>query len=91
MDTLLSIGQVAILLQIPKSTIYQWIKQNKLISIRLGKHRRFHQSDIEKFLYETYDHGVYRLKSIELTFSGTDSTTLPTAPRHGIGNCVSER
>ena len=48
---LLTISQVAKILNINKGTLYKWIKQGKIKHLRLGpKSIRFRSQDIEEFL-----------------------------------------
>ena len=49
---LLTAQQVAVLLQIPVSTIYEYArrKHNPLPSIPVGRHRRFRREDLDRWL-----------------------------------------
>jgi excisionase family DNA binding protein len=46
-------------LKIPKRTIYKWTREKKIPCLRLGKHLRFIESDIDQWLKskEVFSHG----------------------------------
>jgi excisionase family DNA binding protein len=48
----LTAEQVADLLAIPRSSVYEYARRHSepLPSIRVGRHRRFHRADIERWL-----------------------------------------
>ena len=51
MEKLLKINYVAELLGVSVSSLRNWERDGKLVSVRTpGNHRRYKQSDIEKFL-----------------------------------------
>jgi excisionase family DNA binding protein len=51
-EPLLTAEQVADLLSIPRSSIYEYARRlhEPLPSIRVGRHRRFHRTDVERWL-----------------------------------------
>ena len=51
-EPLLTAEQVADLLAIPRASVYEYARRlhEPLPSIRVGRHRRFHRSDIERWL-----------------------------------------
>jgi excisionase family DNA binding protein len=51
-EPLLTAEQVADLLAIPRSSVYEYARRHHepLPSIRVGRHRRFHRPDIERWL-----------------------------------------
>jgi excisionase family DNA binding protein len=51
-EPLLTAEQVADLLAIPRSSVYEYARRHNepLPSIRVGRHRRFHRTDIERWL-----------------------------------------
>jgi excisionase family DNA binding protein len=51
-EPLLTAEQVADLLAIPRSSVYEYARRlhEPLPSIRVGRHRRFHRTDIERWL-----------------------------------------
>jgi excisionase family DNA binding protein len=51
-EPLLTADQVADLLAIPRSSVYEYARRlnEPLPSIRVGRHRRFHRTDIERWL-----------------------------------------
>jgi excisionase family DNA binding protein len=53
-EPLLTAEQVADLLAIPRSSVYDYARRlnEPLPSIRVGRHRRFHRTDIERWLAE---------------------------------------
>ena len=53
MDNLLSVEEVSAELKVHRQTVYMWIKDGLLTSIRLGrKVIRVKRSDLEKFVLE---------------------------------------
>jgi len=51
-EPLLTADDVAALLRIPRSSVYEYARRlrNPLPSIGVGRHRRFHRSDVELWL-----------------------------------------
>ena len=50
-DRLLSIGELADLLQIPVRTLYQWrYKEEGSPALKIGKHLRYRPADVEAWL-----------------------------------------
>ena len=51
-EPLLTAGQVAELLAIPRSTVYEYARRRHrpLPSIEVGRHRRFYRTDVEAWL-----------------------------------------
>lgn len=51
-EPLLTAGQVAELLAVPRSSVYEYARRlhEPLPSIAIGRHRRFYRSDIEVWL-----------------------------------------
>ena len=51
-EPLLTADDVAQLLAVPRSTIYEYARRrrNGLPSIAVGRHRRFYRSDVERWL-----------------------------------------
>jgi excisionase family DNA binding protein len=51
-EPLLTAEQVAELLSIPRSSVYEYARRlhEPLPSIRVGRHRRFHKTDVERWL-----------------------------------------
>jgi excisionase family DNA binding protein len=51
-EPLLTAEQVADLLAIPRSSVYEYARRRNepMPSIRVGRHRRFHRTDIERWL-----------------------------------------
>lgn len=45
-----TIEQVAEMLQVVYLTVYRWIQDGKLKSVKAGKQYRIRQSDLDKFL-----------------------------------------
>jgi excisionase family DNA binding protein len=54
MDPLLTIPQVAELLQISKSKLYDLVQKNKIPHIRIGRNVRIRPSDLEEWLKDYY-------------------------------------
>lgn len=52
LDEMLTTDQVAELLRLPKSTVADYARRGVMPSIRLGRHRRFIRSDVERWLEE---------------------------------------
>ncbi len=50
MDKLLNVSQLADILGLKKITIYEWVRNNKIPFIKLGKRVLFHPSDVEEFI-----------------------------------------
>jgi len=53
-EPLLTADEVAQLLAVPRSTVYEYARRRHrgLPSISVGRHRRFYRSDIERWLNE---------------------------------------
>jgi excisionase family DNA binding protein len=51
-EPLLRASDVALLLDIPRSTVYDYAKRkaDPLPSVQIGRHRRFHRSEVERWL-----------------------------------------
>ncbi|MEJ7892350.1 MAG: helix-turn-helix domain-containing protein [Solirubrobacteraceae bacterium] len=51
-EPLMTATQVAVLLGVPKSSVYEYArrKHNPLPAIEIGRHRRFLRSDLEEWL-----------------------------------------
>ena len=50
MISLLTIEELSERLKIPKKTIYKWTQSNQIPCIKLGKHLRFVETDIDQWL-----------------------------------------
>lgn len=50
MEKLLSVNQLADILGLRKITIYEWVRNNKIPFIKLGKRVLFYPNDIEEFI-----------------------------------------
>ena len=46
----LTIGELAIYLKIPKSTLYKLVREGKIPSKKIGRHWRFQKRSIERWL-----------------------------------------
>ena len=46
----LTIGELAIYLKIPKSTLYKLVREGKIPSSKVGRHWRFHKRSLERWL-----------------------------------------
>jgi excisionase family DNA binding protein len=51
LNGLLTAHEVSQMLRIPLSTVYHLTSVGKLQAVRIGKHWRYHRSDVEKFLF----------------------------------------
>jgi excisionase family DNA binding protein len=50
-DRLMTIDEVAALLVVPKSTLYQWQhRREHLVGMRIGRHLRYAPADVAAFL-----------------------------------------
>jgi excisionase family DNA binding protein len=49
----LTIGELAIYLKIPKSTLYKLVREGKIPSQKIGRHWRFQKRSIERWLERT--------------------------------------
>jgi excisionase family DNA binding protein len=47
---LLDINELSQKLKVPKKTIYKWTHEKKIPCLKLGKHLRFIESDIDQWL-----------------------------------------
>ena len=58
-DDVLTIGELAIYLKIPKSTLYKLVREGKIPSQKIGRHWRFQKRSIKQWLERTVeaDHG----------------------------------
>jgi len=52
MDKLLTIDDVARILSVKKSTIYQWVHMRLIPCIKVGRFVRFREKDIQRWLKE---------------------------------------
>jgi len=52
MDKLLTVDDVARILSVKKSTIYQWIHMRLIPYIKVGRFVRFREKDIQRWLKE---------------------------------------
>jgi len=50
MDKILTIDELSEKLKIPKKTLYKWTKEKRVPCVKLGKHLRFIESDIDQWL-----------------------------------------
>jgi excisionase family DNA binding protein len=59
MIAILDIEELSERLKVPKSTIYKWAREKKIPCLKLGKHIRFIESDIDQWLKskEVFSHG----------------------------------
>jgi len=57
MDKILTIDELSEKLKIPKKTLYKWTKEKRIPCVKLGKHLRFIESDINQWLKESYYNG----------------------------------
>jgi excisionase family DNA binding protein len=57
-EPLLTAGEVADLLSVPRSSVYEYARRQHrpLPSIGIGRHRRFYRSDLEAWLTQQRDH-----------------------------------
>ncbi len=60
MEKLLTMKELSEQLKIPTKTIYRWTQSKQIPCIKLGKHLRFVETDIDQWL-----------KSKEVTYHGT--------------------
>ncbi len=49
----LTIGELAVYLKIPKSTLYKLVREGKIPSQKVGRHWRFRKRAIDRWLEET--------------------------------------
>ncbi len=49
-DRLLGVAEVAEILGVAVSTVYQWAYERRVRTVKLGRSLRFRQSDIEAFI-----------------------------------------
>ena len=49
-DSVMTIGELAAYLKIPKSTLYKLAQEGKLPGQKVGRHWRFHKAVIERWL-----------------------------------------
>ena len=56
-EPLLDAGQVAELLRLRPSTVYELVRNGQLPCIRIGRHLRFTRTDLEARLLELRDSG----------------------------------
>lgn len=56
-EPLLTADEVAQLLSVPRSSVYEYARRRHggLPSIPVGRHRRFHRSDVERWLTQLRD------------------------------------
>ena len=54
-DDVLTIGELAIYLKIPKSTLYKLAREGKIPSQKIGRHWRFQKRSIERWLERTVE------------------------------------
>ena len=57
-DSILTAGDVASLLGIPKRSVYDYAASGLIPSVRLGRHVRFIRSDVERALAQLRDEGA---------------------------------
>ncbi len=59
MHNLLTIEELSKNLKIPKKTIYKWAREKKVPCVKLGKHLRFIESEIDQWLKsgESFENG----------------------------------
>ncbi len=50
MEKLLSVNQLSDILGLKKITIYEWVRDNKIPFVKLGKRVLFHPHDVEEFI-----------------------------------------
>jgi excisionase family DNA binding protein len=57
-EPLMTAGEVAVLLNVPRSSVYEYARRQQmpLPSIGIGRHRRFYRSDLEAWLTHQRDH-----------------------------------
>jgi excisionase family DNA binding protein len=55
-EPLLTVGEVASLMQVSNMTVYRLIKSGQLTAIRVGKNYRMRRSDVERYLTERAVH-----------------------------------
>lgn len=61
MEKLLSIDELASMLQVPKKTVHQWrYVGHGPPALKVGRHLRFRPSDVERWLEERADRSVRR-------------------------------
>ncbi len=48
----MSVSQLAEVLGLKQITIYEWVRENKLPFIKLGRRVLFHPHDVEEFINE---------------------------------------
>lgn len=47
---LLTVEEVASLLNVPKSTVYQWVHYKKIPFVKFGRRLNFSEEEIDKFI-----------------------------------------
>ena len=57
MDKILTRDELSEKLKIPKKTLYKWTREKRIPCVKLGKHLRFIESDINQWLKESYYNG----------------------------------
>ncbi len=50
MEKLLSVNQLSDILGLKRITIYEWVRDNKIPFVKLGKRVLFHPQDVEEFI-----------------------------------------
>ena len=52
MEDLLTVEEISKKCKVPINTVREWIRKNKLVGVKLGKHWRVKESDLESFIEE---------------------------------------
>lgn len=52
-QTLLKVKQVCEIFQVSKPTVYDWLKQGKIQSVKIQSRRYFHHLDVERLIQES--------------------------------------
>lgn len=54
-DSVMTIGELAVYLKIPKSTLYKLAQEGKLPGQKVGRHWRFHRGAVDDWLRQQPD------------------------------------
>ena len=64
MDKLLTIDELAVIIKVKKSTIYQWVHLRLIPYIKVGRLLRFREEDIQKWLISRQVEPSVRFRAI---------------------------
>ncbi len=60
-DSLLTADQVAAMLRVPRSWVYDQSRKGRIPTVTLGRYRRYRREAIEDWLREIEDHAAARM------------------------------